>query len=236
MNPRKASARSSQRVGPAIDFEASEPSADRVVTGGRAFRIGQPLIKTTPSSGWNIPVKVKELSYTISAASAHDAFTKVREYLTQNGIILDATQIWFHLNRYWLPRTPVNSRVVSPDALDTINKEPVYVLVEKDGYGPAFWGRLLWSVAGLYLAVTEEEYLEGEMREIYAPWNHVFLRKESIGCEECSSHWVEEYAQADLSTLALAREFFVDIQNKIRAKQERAPLTFAEAAKNHHWK
>ena len=236
MNSRKVSARTGSPVGPAIDFEATEAAAAKVIVGSRPIPVSQPLIKTVPNSGWRVPVKLKELSYTINAKSAHDAFNKVQEYLTRNGVIIEPLNIWLHLNLFWLQRVASSQRVVPLPALQALSKEPVSVLIEKDGYGPQWYGRWLWGVAGVYLAVTEDEYLEAEMRLIYAPWNNCFLRKESIGCEDCSNSWVKEYAVADLSSLVKAREFFVNVQNEIRTRQERPLLTFAEAAKTHHWK
>lgn len=235
MNSRKVSARTGSPVGPAINFEAAEAAAAKVIVGSRPIPVSQPLIRTVPNSGWRVPVKLKELSYTINAKSAHDAFNKVQEYLTRNGVIIDPLNIWLHLNLYWLERVVPNQRTVPLSALQAIAQEPVSVLIERDGYGPVHWGSKAWFLAGVYLAVTEDEYLESEMRAIYAPWNTCFLLKDSIGCPECSSHWVEEYAAADLTTLTKAREFFVNVQNEIRTRQERPLLTFAEAAKNHHW-
>lgn len=236
MNNRQASARTAGSVGPAIDFQASEASSSKVLAlGGHTLPISQPLVKAVPSYGWRVPVKVNDLSYTITGSSAHDAFNRVQTYLIQNGVNLSPLNIWLHLNLHWLPKVTVQQRRVSIQALQAVQRETQEAVIERQGYGPPVYGGVLWGTAGLYLVVSAEEYQESEMRSIFDTWDKLFLSKESIGCPECSEHWLIAYSEADISTRAKARDFLVNTQNEIRTRQERHELTFKELAEAYKW-
>lgn len=209
---------------------------------GRNVKINRCLVAgmATPGGGWRVSFVVKKTKVYVTGATPTEVYGKSRKLLSDNGVEITESNLWFSLNYQWMDRVKDSDMVVPKSIIENAAKGSEEMQDPHKYHHPSEWGSIEWNAMANYLNVDEPSYSYNEFMSRVETTLKLLnpVHASRIGCADCYrefSKFVSQLRTTPLHNLDDARHWLVDTHNAVNQKLNKPVLEYKVAKRVNRW-